>query len=176
MRMETLRRNLSDPAQLGALDKLEGSVEQAVGQLRGLLSELRPRELATEGLAGAVREYLLRSAEDLRADVVGDLAEEPDPSQAATAFRIVQEVVTSASDSRAARTLRVELEDAPDGLAVRIVDDGAPWSTVRSGTMHDRAGLAGGTCKLLDGPDGPTVELWLPLRAPVPGETPLRPS
>ena len=176
MRMETLRRNLSDPAQLGALEKLEGSVEQAVGQLRGLLSELRPRELTTEGLEGAVHEYLHRVAPDLRTEVTGRVSQDPDPSQRATAFRIVQEAITSAVEVRGAARILVELEDGADGFVVRVVDDGASWSTVRSSTMGDRAGLAGGRCRSFDGGDGATVELWLPGRAPLAGEMPLRPS
>ncbi len=175
MRMETLRRNLSDPAQLDALAKLEGSVEQAVGQLRGLLSELRPRELTTEGVEGAVREYLDRVAGGLRTEVRGGLEEEPDPSQRATAFRIVQEAVASAVETRRANTILVDLKDDGDGFSVRIVDDGASWRTVRSSTMGDRAGLAGGRCRSFDGPDGATVELWLPSVAPLAGGTPLRP-
>ena len=175
MRMETLRRNLSDPAQLGALEKLEGSVEQAVGQLRGLLSELRPRELTTEGVEGAVREYLDRVARGMRTEVRGGLEEEPDPSQRATAFRIVQEAVASAVETRRANTILVDLDDEGAGFSVRIVDDGASWRTVRSSTMGDRAGLAGGRCRSFDGPDGATVELWLPSVAPLAGGTPLRP-
>ncbi len=174
IRMATLRRNLSDPAQLGALEKLEGSVEEAVGQLRGLVSELRPRELATEGLGGAIREFLAHT--DLRTDVVGALGQDPDQQQAATAFRVVQEVVASAHLDRAARRVRVELEDSDEGFTVRIVDDGASWTTAGPSTMRDRAGLAGGRCHLSDGDDGTTVELWLPLRAPVAGEDPLRRS
>ncbi|MEY2518081.1 MAG: two-component system, sensor histidine kinase and response regulator, partial [bacterium] len=174
IRMETLRRNLSDPAQLGALEKLEGSVEEAVGQLRGLVSELRPRELATEGLGGAIREHLAHT--DLRTEVVGALEQDPDQQQAATAFRVVQEAVASAHVNRAAHRLSVQLEDADDGFTVRIVDDGASWTTVGPSTMQDRAGLAGGRCRLFDGQDGATVELWLPLRAPVAGEDPLRRS
>jgi PAS domain S-box-containing protein len=171
IRMETLRRNLSDPAQLGALEKLEGSVEEAVGQLRGLVSELRPRELATEGLGGAIREHLTHTA-DLRTEVVGSLEQNPDQQQAATAFRVVQEAVASAHADRSARRLTVRLEDADDGFTVRIVDDGASWTTVGPSTMQDRAGLAGGRCAVLDTDDGATVELWLPLRAPVAGEDP----
>jgi PAS domain S-box-containing protein len=175
MRMETLRRTLSDPAELGVLEKLEGSVEEAVGQLRGLVSELRPRELTTEGLGGAIREHLTRTAA-LRTEVVGALGQDPDQPQAATAFRVVQEAVASALLDRAARTLRVELEDQGDGFCVRIVDDGASWTTVGPRTMQDRAGLAGGRCRLFDGDGGATVELWLPLRAPVAGQHPLRRS
>jgi two-component system sensor histidine kinase UhpB len=175
MRMETLRRNLSDPTQLGVLDKLEGSVEQAVGQLRGLLSELRPRELTTEGLHAAIRRYLDRTASSLRTEVDGRLDEEPDAPQRATAFRVVQEVVTSAVEVRSASRILVTLSDADGGLALRIVDDGASWASIASSTMHDRAGLAGGRCRMVDGPEGSTVELWLPLRAPLGGATPLRP-
>ena len=176
MRMETLRRNLSDPAQLRALDKLEGSVDVAVGQLRGLVSDLRPRELGTDGLAGAIRQHLGRSCGELRARIVGALEEEPDPPQAAAAFRIVQEALASAVHDRAARTLRIELADATDGFCVLITDDGASWTTDRPQTMQDRASLAGGRCHLSDGADGATAELWLPLHPPVAGRTPPPPS
>ena len=83
----------------------------------------------------------------------------------------MQETVASALEDRAARRLTVELEGADHGFTVRIVDDGASWTTVGPSTMRDRAGLAGGRCLTFDGQDGATVELWLPLRAPVAGET-----
>jgi PAS domain S-box-containing protein len=167
MRMETLRRSVSEPDQLGAIEKLESSVAQAVGQLRGLLSELRPRELATEGLAGAIRTYLAGLADGPRARLEGDLAREPAPAQRATAFRIVQESVALARGARGATCLRVTLEDRRDGFRVRIHDDGAPPLEEIPATIGDRARLAGGTCTVGRHEDGGTVlDLWLPAVAP----------
>jgi PAS domain S-box-containing protein len=175
MRMEMLRRNVSDPAQLGSLEKLESSVDQAVGQLRGLVTELRPRGFTTQDLEGAIREYLDR-LDGVSCEVRGGLLAEPDASQRSTAFRIVQEFVTSAIDTGTVTSIHVEIAETDEGFEIRIVDDRAPGSSVTSPTMEDRAGLAGGRCSMHDGPRGATLELWLPLRAPLPGETPPRPS
>jgi signal transduction histidine kinase len=175
MRMEMLRRNVSDPAQLGSLEKLESSVDQAVGQLRGLVTELRPRGFTTQDLEGAIREYLDR-LDGVRCEVRGGLLAEPDASQRSTAFRIVQEFVTSAIDTGTVTSINVEIAETDEGFEIRIVDDRAPGSSVTSPTMQDRAGLAGGRCSMHGGPRGATLELWLPLRAPLAGETPSRPS
>jgi signal transduction histidine kinase len=175
MRMEMLRRNLSDPAQLGSLEQLESSVDQAVGQLRGLVTELRPHALTTQDLYGAIHEYLGRLG-GVRGEVRGGLTVEPDAPQRSTAFRIVQEFVTSAIETGTVTTIHVELAEAGQGFEVRIGDDRAPGTPVTSPTMRDRAGLAGGRCSMNSGAHGATVELWLPLRAPLAGETPLRPS
>jgi two-component system sensor histidine kinase UhpB len=163
MRMETLRRSVSDPDQLGALDKLESSVTQAVGQLRGLLSELRPRELATEGLAAAIRSYLDGLDGSLRTSVEGGFVTEPAPSQQATAFRIVQEAVAFAVGSRGATRLAVTLASDDEGFTVRVHDDGAAWSLEAPSTMGDRARLAGGRCTVeASEGGGAIVDLRLP--------------
>jgi signal transduction histidine kinase len=175
MRMEMLRRNVSDPSQLGSLEKLESSVDQAVGQLRGLVTELRPRGFTTQDLEGAIRQYLDR-LDGVSSDVRGSLVAEPDASQRSTAFRIVQEFVTSAIDTGTVTSIHVDLAEMGEGFEIRIVDDRAPGSSVTSPTMRDRAGLAGGRCSMHDGARGATLELWLPLRAPLAGETPLLPS
>jgi PAS domain S-box-containing protein len=166
MRMETLRRSVSDPDQLGALDKVESSVSLAVGHLRGLLSELRPRELATEGLAGAIRSYLAGLDGSLRVSLEGELGAEPAPSQQATAFRIVQEAVAFAAGSRGATRLRVVLAAGEDGFTVRILDDGAAWRADAPSTMRDRARLAGGRCTIGEAEGEAVVQLWLPPFAP----------
>ena len=175
MRMETLRRNLSDPAQLGSLEHLESSVDQVVEQLRGLLSELRPRSLTSQDLEGAIREYLDR-LDGLNSEVRGGLVSEPDAPQRSTAFRIVQEVVTSAIEAGTVTRIEVELTEMGDGFQIRIADDGATANRTTSPTMRDRAGLAGGRCSIHEEAGGVTTELWLPLRAPLAGQTPIRPS
>jgi PAS domain S-box-containing protein len=169
LRMEMLRSNLSDPAQLGSLEKLESSVDQAVGQLRGLVTQLRPHALATQDLYGAIDEYVVR-LDGVAGQVRGGLRVEPEAPQRATAFRIVQESVSSAMETGTVTQIHVELTEAGEGFEVRIGDDRAPGARVTPSTMRDRAALAGGRCSMRSGPDGATVELWLPLRAPAAGE------
>ena len=175
MRMEMLRRNLSDPAQLGSLENLESSVDQVVEQLRGLLSELRPRSLTAQDLEGAIREYLDR-IEGVASEVRGSLASEPDAPQGSTAFRIVQEIATSAIETGTVTRIEVDLTEMGDGFQIRIADDGATANRTTSPTMRDRAGLAGGRCSIREEAGGAMTELWLPLHAPLAGETPIRPS
>jgi PAS domain S-box-containing protein len=174
MRMEMLRRNVSDPAQLGSLEKLESSVDQAVGQLRGLVTELRPRGFTTQDLEGAIRQYLDR-LDGVRSEVRGGVIAEPHASQRSTAFRIVQEFVTSAVDTGTVTSIHVDLGEVSGGFEIRIVDDRDPGSSVTSPTIRDRAVLAGGRCSIHEDAQGAALELWLPLRAPLAGETPLPP-
>ena len=58
MRLQLLRRQLSDPAHLEVLDKLLSTVRGSITSLRHLIFELRPHALDQDGLAPALREYL----------------------------------------------------------------------------------------------------------------------
>ena len=163
IRLQSLRNDLDDPGQLGTLDRLNVSVEQALARLRGLLSELRPRELDTDGLVPALRHYLREVAGTVdRAVLEGDLDREPSPGQRGAAYRIVQELVTDAV-SRGARSLELEVVSRTDGFFLRLGTEGThDVSTAAPAVAIDRVRLAGGTHSQRD--DGPTTshEVWLP--------------
>ena len=118
MRLETLRRNVEDPEQLGALDKMGETVQEAVGRLRQLLIELRPRALERDGLGAGLREYLHGVAADT-GTVVNFLDGSTTELELATrviAYRIAQEAVGNAVRHAEASSLDVTLEDAPGGV------------------------------------------------------------
>jgi PAS domain S-box-containing protein len=173
MRLETMRRNVDDPDQLGALDAMGETVEEAVERLRHLLVELRPRALEQDGLGAGLRQYLKGVEADtgtsttLLEATTGEL----ELATRVVAYRIAQEAVGNAVRHADASTLGVTLEDAPGGVLVRIADDGRGFDPDGSGaprqdvvaSMRERATLAGGRLDIRTGTRGTTVELWLPI-------------
>jgi PAS domain S-box-containing protein len=170
LRLDMLKRSLSDPGQLEALDRFGSSVEQAVGRLRGLLTELRPRTLDSDGLEPAVREYLRRACDEGRIStfqVTGAPAREPLERERAAAYRIVQESLSAAVDNGASRVM-VEFRDEGEGVAVRVTHDGnrvGQADEARIASMSERAELAGGRLSASLGLA--SVDLWVPLDHPL---------
>lgn len=61
LRLGMLRGRLTDPDQLGWIEKLESSVQLSIGRLRHLLFQLAPPALEREGLAAAISTLSRRS-------------------------------------------------------------------------------------------------------------------
>lgn len=173
MRLETLRRNVDDPEQLGALDKMGETVQEAVGRLRHLLVELRPRALERDGLGAGLRQYLHGVAADTGTAVnfLDGSAAELELGTRVVAYRIVQEAVGNAVRHAGASNLDVTLEDAPGGVVIRVADDGRGFDPDQAGSpdhvgvasMRERATLAGGWLNIRSASiEGTTVEFWLP--------------
>jgi PAS domain S-box-containing protein len=173
MRLETLRRNVEDPEQLGALDEMGETVQNAVQRLRHLLVELHPRALEQDGLGAGLRQYLNGVKADTGTAVtfIDGSKRELDLGTRVVAYRIAQEAIANAVRHAEASSLDVTLEDTPGGVLVRIVDDGRGFDPggfaspehVVVASMRERATLAGGRLDISSGPaDGTTVEFWLP--------------
>ena len=163
IRLQSLRNDLDDPAHLGTLDRLNVSVEQAMARLRGLLSELRPRELDIDGLLPALRHYLREIAGTVdRADLEGVLDREPSPGQRGAAYRIVQELVTDVV-SREARSLCLEVESQSGRFVLRLRTERTPEGSVAPPAVAvDRVRLAGGAYLLQDDESTTSYEVSLP--------------
>jgi PAS domain S-box-containing protein len=177
MRLETLRRNVEDPEQLGALDEMGETVQNAVRRLRHLLVELHPRALEQDGLGAGLRQYLdgVKTDTGTAFTFIDGSKRELELGTRVVAYRIAQEAVGNAVRHAEASTLHVTLEDTPGGVVVRIVDDGRGFDAGGSGSpehvvvasMRERATLAGGRLDIRSGPaDGTTVEFWLPAQSP----------
>jgi PAS domain S-box-containing protein len=173
MRLETMRRHVDDPDQLGALDEMGETVMEAVGRLRHLLVELRPRALEQDGLGAGLRQYLKGVETDTGTAItfLEGTTEEIELGTRVIAYRIAQEAVGNAVRHADASNVDVTLEDAPGGVLVRIADDGRGFDPDGSGapqhdviaSMRERATLAGGRLDVHSGPiEGTTVEFWLP--------------
>jgi signal transduction histidine kinase len=156
------------------LAALRGTAQDAIGDIRRLVNELRPPVLDEHGLAGAIREWSDRFYGDHGQDGLALSIEVPSqlpPLAAAVevaALRIVQEAVTNVARHSRARSCRVRLA-ANGALAVEIEDDGRGLpSDHRPGvglcSMKERAAEVGGTCTVNSPAGGGTrVHAILPL-------------
>jgi signal transduction histidine kinase len=175
MRLEMLKRRVSDPEQLSMLRELEGTVVTSIARLRHLLFELRPPVLDRDGLAPALRMYLDEVSRD--AGVTFQLSNrfdsEPPPDTRTILYRIALEALSNVRKHAGARSIDVILEQIERGYLVRVRDDGAgfvmdPLSDPLPGhlgltAMRERAELAGGWWRAASAPDaGTTIEFWLP--------------
>jgi PAS domain S-box-containing protein len=173
LRLETLRRRLTDPEDRRLLDELARTVETTTYELRHLLLELVPPVLASGGLAPALRMLLDDLADktgmDTRLEYL--LVVDPDESVSNVCFRVVQEALRNIRKHADARTVEILVEGVDGGTRVAVRDDGhgfEPGQPEEPGHlgvagMRERAELAGGRLEVhsVTG-EGTTVELWLP--------------
>ena len=179
MRLQLLRRQLSDPEHLEVLDKLLSTVRGSITSLRHLIFELRPHVLDQDGLAPALRDYLESLDADFEFSLEQQLQDEPDADLRVLLYRVAQEALTNIRKHAHARRVNVLLAEQDGGFLVRITDDGVGFTapgTLQSArghlglsAMRERAEMAGGWCRLLSLPGaGTTVEIWVPGSAPPP--------
>ncbi len=166
LRMQQLRRHLTDPGQVELLTRLEDAVQKSIGQLRNLMFDLRPASLDGSGLAAALSEVLARSNEEspITFKVEDHLVREPDGDVRTALYRIAQEAIGNARTERKASSLRVELQTVVDGTQITIADDGrAPHGDAGLVSIRERAQMAGGWLTTECPPGGGNrVEFWLP--------------
>ncbi len=175
LRIASLRRQLAATPHAETLARLEGTVNEAIGRLRRLLFELRPRALDHEGLAAALRLYLDRLEQEtgLRWAVQDRLVVEPDPQTRMALFRIAQEALTNVRKHAQAHRVEVTVEERDDGYLLRVRDDGRGFRLTDQGmgspdhlglaSMRERAEMAGGWFRVDPRPGlGTTVEAWVP--------------
>ncbi|HVH35380.1 MAG TPA: ATP-binding protein, partial [Tahibacter sp.] len=151
----------------------------AVGDLRGLLHELRTPEAATATgdealpLVDAVNRLLrlmVPTALATRCDFAAYAEQQPEQEQAL--LRIVQEAVSNAVRHAAATHLQVSAAMTAEQVVVRIEDDGRGLPRRRRRgvglgleSMRARAQALGGQLKTRRGTDrGTCIEVWLPRR------------
>jgi signal transduction histidine kinase len=164
-----------DPAAVEpVLAGLRTAAQDAVGDIRRLVYELRPPALDELGLIGAIRECTERfSCGDGEAGLAVALEA---PAQLPTlpaavevaALRIVQEAIANVARHAHARSCRVRLADE-GALTVDVEDDGCGLPRDRRPgvglpSMRERAAEVGGTCTISSPPGGGTrVHASLPL-------------
>ncbi|MFN2451554.1 MAG: PAS domain S-box protein [Candidatus Dormibacteria bacterium] len=178
IRLELLRRKLSDPKQVHAARGLQETIEASIGRLRSLLFNLTPPDMESYGLSAAVRAQLeqLGLDENVRWTLEeGELGGEPEEAVRIVLFRICQEALINIRKHARARQVTVRLFRHEGGYAASIQDDGDGFDPAaakrRPGhiglvSMRERAASAGGWWRLTSSPgNGTMVETWLPERA-----------
>jgi signal transduction histidine kinase len=174
MRLQMLRRSLSDAAQLSMLDEAEKTVQLSIQRLRVLVFELQPPGLDGEGVSVALAIALeAANREGAPIHVLDDsFLTQPGAEEGAILFRVAQEALANVREHAQAAHVTVTLFERDGGHGVRIADDGRGCDPelIASGadgygfaSMRTRAGLAGGNLRIASPPaGGTTVEVWLP--------------
>lgn len=175
LRMQQLRRHLSDPSEIDLLKRLEEAVRESITRLRRLMFDLRPAALDRSGLAAALRELLQRLQDESDIAFVFDnqLDVEPDGEVRTALYRIAQEALTNVKKHSGAVTVHVELRTVGNGCRIRITDDGHGFDVkgadMKPGhlglvSMRERAQIAGGWWSVKCPPGlGTVVEFWMPV-------------
>jgi signal transduction histidine kinase len=157
------------------LGRASALLEDAFGELRALILDLRPPDLAVDRLGGAIRKQLalLERTSDLTVDLhIDDDAEVAGPETERQLFRIVQEAVANVVRHATAQSLSVSISltgpgdgDGGQVLQLEIRDDGTGFDpnerAIRSRrlgltSMFDRAQALGGRLTIDSSPGAGT--------------------
>jgi signal transduction histidine kinase len=166
----------SDPArarhQLGNLQEL---TRAAMQEMRALIFELRPAELESEGLAGALRKHVevLRRLheQEIELDLEGDRRLPRDVEKAL--LRIAQEALGNALRHSGASRVSLSLVAHDSRVALCVADEGRGFDPGEAASrsrrlgltsMRERAEALGGTLSIESGPGrGTTVAVEVKL-------------
>jgi signal transduction histidine kinase len=162
-----------------------GDIELEIGNLRGIITDLRPSILDDLGLHAAL-DALLARRRSAGLEIVSEIAL-PDPATGhlhlsadleTTVYRIVQEALTNVAKHARAQTAHVLVSLSDDELLIEVQDDGVGFDTNRRTSgfgltgIRERTYLAGGRMEIQSGELGTSVCVWLPAGIPaqaVPG-------
>jgi PAS domain S-box-containing protein len=174
LRVQQLRRRLSDPKDLEVLGRLDETVQLAINRLRHLIFDLRPPLLERGGLADALRSYLeqMRTDSGVRFTLHHELENPISDAVRALVYRIAHEALTNVRKHAQASHVTVAMSEEGGGLRVRIDDNGVGFdphaANGKAGhlglrAIRERATLAGGWSRVISVPGaGSTVEFWVP--------------
>jgi signal transduction histidine kinase len=140
----SLQRRLRDDA---ALSGSISSVDQAIGEIRRITSDLRPAVLDDLGLVPAIRWALTSQAAAAGFDGRLTLGRLPalSPTVETVCYRIAQEALTNVARHAQASAVAIGLSTRAGHLILSIHDDGIGFDAGRmgQGPIADRLGLLG---------------------------------
>lgn len=121
-------------------------LQEAIEEVRWVVSELRPTELDDYGLVDGLRNYVakLSQAEGWQLEYDTDLGTLGLPPEMETAlFRIAQEAINNARKHAGTERLRVRLRHEPPHVVLHIRDWGRGFDPAKLGEESDHLGLIG---------------------------------
>jgi signal transduction histidine kinase len=157
------------------VERLQTLAQDALDELRSLVFELRPLDLALDGLAGALRKHveLVGRLEGLEIELTIENEPPADPARDLEVLRIAQEALQNAVKHSHASHVAVVLRGEGNRLLLEIEDDGVGFDPVAEGirsrrlgltSMEERAERLGGTLEIRSAEgDGTTVRLEDPV-------------
>jgi signal transduction histidine kinase len=170
-----LRRN-DAAANEEAMRQAIQDIDLEIGNLRAIISDLRPSLLDDLGLLPAVKALVnRRRAAGLEIETELSL---PDPERGGeglppeletTVYRLVQEALTNVVKHARATTVRLLVTLADGQVTVEVHDDGVGFDPSAQSAgfglagMHERAYLAGGRFDLSSGSTGTLLRAQIPL-------------
>jgi PAS domain S-box-containing protein len=175
LRLQQLRRRLTDPKDLQVMDRLDETLKLSLSRLRQLIFDLRPSSLEHGSLATALKTLLdrMRAETGTRYKFEDQLEATLPVDTMVLIYRTAQEALMNVRKHARATTVRVQLLGVEGGCLMRIVDDGVGYNPreveSRPGHLgliliHERAQMAGGWSRVESEPGtGTTVEFWVPL-------------
>ncbi|MFG2087137.1 MULTISPECIES: GAF domain-containing sensor histidine kinase [unclassified Spirillospora] len=165
----------SDPARtVKELEQVERLAAGALNELRAVIFELRPADLA-DGLVASLRKHVevLDRAHEATVRIAADEAVVLPEDHEAVAFRITQEALYNALRHAGAQTVEVRLATQDGRAVLEVADDGSgfdasdtaePQGGLGLESMRDRAYSIGGGLTIDAAPGrGTTVRLEVPL-------------
>jgi signal transduction histidine kinase len=176
-----LRRSDPERAQEAMREAVE-HIEQEIGNLRAIITELRPAALDELGLRTAIEALLERHRVQSGFDVESELAlpgpstreDRLDGTLETTVYRLIQEALTNVAKHARANRVRVRVavtvDKTGEELSIDVRDDGAgfdPETTSRGfglAGMQERVTLAGGTLSVKSGERGTLIAARMPVR------------
>lgn len=147
--LQPVWRNATDARHQERAARLGRLIDQAVGEVRQALTELRPPLLEERGLAQALdNEVQMRRAEVAPAELVfgtdalTQLTRWPDDVEHA-AFMVAREAIANAARHAHAHQIRLTLEGNAHQLTLAIEDDGQGMAASQRGDHPGHLGLVG---------------------------------
>ncbi len=161
------------PALTADLERLHELVGRATADIRTLVHDLHPPELAQLGLVGTLHQHCDRVSRETGIDVRFEAS--PDlcapPATQVALLRIAQEALVNVDKHAGADRVEVRLEECGTELRLSIRDDGVGLDEERRGdgagiaSMQTRSELLGGTLQLGGGPwAGTLVTARIPVK------------
>jgi signal transduction histidine kinase len=153
-------------------------IEREIGNLRSIITELRPAALDELGLRTAIEALLDRHRAQSGLQIEGEL-ELPGPSKGgerldadleSTVYRLVQEALTNVTKHARANHVHVAVTESDGQLLVEVKDDGVGFDPDAGSQgfglagMHERVSIAEGTLSIDSGEQGTILKASLPLR------------
>jgi signal transduction histidine kinase len=153
-------------------------IEQEIGNLRAIITELRPAALDELGLRAALDSLLDRHREQTGVTVERDLAigaarghERLEEELETAAYRLVQEALTNVAKHAQASTVKVLVSDSAGQLTIEVSDDGKGFDATTFADhgfglagMRERVVLVGGTLGIESAPGSTVLTACLPVR------------
>jgi signal transduction histidine kinase len=156
------------------LSRVRVVVSAAVDDLRRIIDGLRPPALDEVGLVEAVRDRLLRLADEDGPQIAVDAGPLPvlPPEVEVACYHVAVEATHNAVRHADARRVTITLAVADGRLALDVTDDGCGIGAPADGgngltTMRQRVEEIGGRFSVTTGPSGTTVLATLPAGGPL---------